>query len=268
MNNMGLIEAIILGITQGVTEWIPISSEGVTVLLGVKFFDGITINELIRLSLYLHLGTFLAAVVYFKKDVVSLIKQLIGYRKADAGTKAALNFYVIATLISGVLGITILKLIEKLEGSLDLTSKAVVIALGVLLLITGLIQLKKKIEGQRSAEQANLMDSVLTGVAQGIAVLPGFSRSGMTISTLVLRGFDDAQSLKMSFILSLPLVLAGNILLNGINFVFTAELFVALLLSFLAGIASIHLLLRFAKRVKFGWFVIFFGVLVIVSAFI
>ena len=71
---MNLIEAIILGITQGLTEWIPISSEGVTVLLGVNFLDGITLTELIRLSLFLHLGTFLAAAVYFKKDILEISK--------------------------------------------------------------------------------------------------------------------------------------------------------------------------------------------------
>ncbi|MCR4260877.1 MAG: undecaprenyl-diphosphate phosphatase [Candidatus Colwellbacteria bacterium] len=265
---MNVIEAIVLGIAQGLTEWIPISSEGVTVLLGVKFFDGITVTELIRLSLYLHLGTFLAAVVYFKKEIVALLKQLFKYPQADATTKAALNFYVIATLISGTLGLTILKLVEKLEGNFDLSSKVMVIALGILLLITGSIQLKRKIEGKREEGQANLMDSVLTGMAQGLSVLPGFSRSGMTVATLLLRGFDDARSLKMSFILSLPIVLAGNILLNAVNFVFTAELFVALALSFLVGMASIHFLLKFAERIKFGYFVIFFGVLVIASALI
>ncbi|KKT87327.1 MAG: hypothetical protein A2119_01865 [Candidatus Colwellbacteria bacterium GWA2_46_10] len=265
---MNLIEAIVLGIAQGITEWIPISSEGITVLLGVKFFDGITVTELIRLSLYLHLGTFLAATIYFKKDVVNLAKQLFRYPKADVQTKATLNFYIVATLISGALGIAILKLIEILEGNLDLPSKVVVIALGVLLLVTGSVQLKKKIEGQRTPGQANLTDSILTGVAQGLSVLPGFSRSGMTVATLLLRGFDDMQSLKMSFILSLPAVLAGNIFLNAVNFVFTAELFVALALSFLVGIASIHFFLSFAKRVKFGYFVIFFGTLVLASAFI
>ncbi len=265
---MNLIEAIILGITQGLTEWIPISSEGVTVLLGVNFLDGITLTELIRLSLFLHLGTFLAAAVYFKKDILELIKQLLKYPKADADTKATLNFYIIATAISGALGLTILKVLEKLEGDFGFTGKAIIIALGILLLITGLVQLKRKIEGQRNVGQSNLTDSILVGVAQGIAVLPGFSRSGMTVATLLLRGFDDVQSLRMSFILSLPVILIGNIFLGAVKFVFTVDLFVAVALSFLVGIAAIHLLIKFAQRIKFGYFVVFFGVLVIISAFI
>lgn len=265
---MDLIRAIVLGISQGITEWIPISSEGVTVLIGVNFFDGITATELIRLSLYLHLGTFLAALIYFKKDISSLAKQLIGYRRADPNTKNKLNFYIGATLVSGLLGVGILKLVEGLEGIVGLTSGVIVIALGILLLVTGTVQLIKKTGGQRSAEAANLTDGVLAGVAQGLSVLPGLSRSGMTISTLLLRDFDDAESLRMSFILSLPIVLAGNILLNAVNFALTGELFVALALAFLAGLASIHLFLRLAKRIKFGWFAIIFGVLVLSSVFI
>lgn len=265
---MNLIEAIILGIAQGVTEWIPISSEGVTVLLGVKFFGGITLTELIKLSLYLHLGTFLAATVYFRKDIVELTKQLVRYPKADAKTKATLNFYVITTIISGVLGVSILKAVELLEGSLDFSSKAIIVGLGIFLIVTGMVQLKNKIEGQRNPGDANLTDSILTGVAQGIAVLPGFSRSGMTVATLLLRGFKDNQSLRMSFILSLPVVLVGNILLGTVKFALTAELFVAVALSFLTGLICIHFLLKFAERIKFGWFVVFFGALVLISAFI
>lgn len=265
---MSLIEAIVLGIAQGITEWIPISSEGVTVFLGVYFFDGITLTELIRLSLYLHLGTFLAALVYFRQDILILLRQLVAYPKVDISTKAVLNFYVLTTLISGVIGFTVLKAVEGLEGNLEFTSQTIVTLLGALLLITGLVQLKKKKDNQRDESQANVVDAILTGIAQGISVLPGFSRSGMTVATLLLRGFDDTKSLQMSFILSLPIVLMGNILLNAINFAFTGELFVAVALSFLIGLASIHFLLRFAKRVRFGYFVLFFGTLVIASTFI
>jgi len=264
---VNLIQSIVLGIAQGITEWIPISSEGVTVYLGVNFFDGISATELIRLSLYLHLGTFLAALFYFRKDVMVLLKQLISYRNADQATKNTLNFYLVATTVSGLLGYGFIRLVEGLEGALDFTSQAIIIALGVLLLITGVVQLGKKNAGDRDVSNATLTDSILAGVAQGLAVLPGLSRSGMTVATFLLRGFGDSQSLKMSFILSLPIVLIGNILLNTASFVFTLELFLALTLAFLIGISTIHALLRFAKKVRFGYFVVVFGVLVLASAF-
>ncbi|MEX2054167.1 MAG: undecaprenyl-diphosphate phosphatase [Candidatus Colwellbacteria bacterium] len=265
---MNLIEAIILGAVQGISEWIPISSEGLTVLLGVYFFDGITATELIRLSLYLHLGTFLAALFYFRKEVGVLIRQLFAYQKSDNKTKATLNFYIVATLVSGGLGYTLIRIVEGLEGFLGPTSKAIVIALGVLLLITGVFQLSRKGGGERSVEDATLVDGILAGIAQGVSVLPGLSRSGMTVATFLLRGFDDAQSLRMSFILSLPIVLGGNIALNTTNFAFTSELLLALLLAFLIGLATIHALIKFAKKVRFGYFVILFSMLVFASVFI
>ena len=265
---MGLLQAIVLGAVQGIFEWIPISSEGLTVLVGVSILDGITVTELIRISLYLHLGTFLAALVYFRNEVWQLIKRALYYRSSDETSRRLVNFYVLTTLVSGGIGLAILKVIENIENSLTLTSKAMILALGVLLLVTGVVQIIRQNQGPRQGGAVDWADALVTGVAQGLSVLPGISRSGFTVSTLLLRGFDDTVSLKLSFIMSLPIVLVGNILLNTVNFAFTAYLFIALLISFLVGLATIHLLLKFARRVRFGWFIVVFSFLVFASAFI
>lgn len=256
-----------MGAAQGISEWIPISSEGLTLLIGVNFIDGITATELIRLALYLHLGTFLAALVYFKDEVWRLIKSAFRYRRIKKAEQRLLNFYATGTLVSGAVGYGLLKTIESIESYLILTSQVMVIALGVLLLITGGVQIIRKYEGPREEGDLQLADGIIVGVAQGLSALPGISRSGFTISTLLLRGFKDTASLKVSFIMSLPIVLVGNIVLNTTNFAFTGELFLALLISFLIGLATIHILLRLAKRIEFGWFVVFFGILVLTSAF-
>lgn len=267
---MNLLEAIILGATQGISEWLPISSEGLTVLLGVNFFDGITATELIRLSLYLHFGTFMAALIYFRRDVLNLLKDVFRYRKLDKGQKNTVNFYIVATLVSGAIGLALLRAIEGVEGLLDIesTGRIIMIALGFLLLVTGIFQLKSSSGGERSASEATLADGLITGIAQGFSVLPGLSRSGLTVSTLLLRNFKDTHSLKLSFILSLPIVFVGNILLNTTSFVLTAELFVALFLSFILGLSTIHVLLKLAERIQFGWFVLIFAALVFVAAFV
>ena len=265
---MGFLEAIVLGITQGIAEWIPISSEGLIVLLGVNFFDGVTATELIRLALYLHMGTFLAALIYFRKDVWRLTKQLFNYKKTNKETKKLLNFYIIATLVSGGVGFLILKAIEELEAWVDLTTKGILITLGILLLATGFVQLRRRGGGERSLIDLKPSDGVIAGIAQGISALPGVSRSGLTISTLLLRRLGETHALKMSFIMSLPVVLAGNILLNTSRFALTLESFVSLLLAFGFGFLTIHFLLKVAERFQFGWFVIFFGVLVLGSIFI
>ena len=135
-----------------------------------------------------------------------------------------------------------------------------------MLLITGILQLKRREDGHRKPEDANLADSIVLGVAQGFSALPGLSRSGLTVASLLLRDFGDKYALQMSFIMSLPVVLAGNILLNTSNFALTIESFISLLFSFIFGIATMHVFIKFAKKVQFGWFVIAFSAIVAVSA--
>ena len=103
---------------------------------------------------------------------------------------------------------------------------------------------------------------------QGIAVIPGLSRSGLTISGLLFRNFDETVALKLSFIMSLPIVLLGNIILNFSDFVFIKEMFFGLMFSFIFGLMTIHLLMEFSRKVKFGFFVIFFGLLTILAGLI
>lgn len=262
------MQAITLGGLQGIFEWLPVSSEAVITLLSLQFIEGITTQESIALALYLHMGTFLAALVYFRKEVGGLLRQTIAYKKADEETKKTINFYVVATLVSGVLGYLIFRGIVGLESWLEPQKVAITIILGMLLLITGVVQLLSRHSGPRSPKDLTATDSVFVGIAQGFAVIPGISRSGFTISALLLRGVDDNHSLKLSFILSLPIVLFGNIFLNTSSFIFTPELFLALVASFVLGLLTIRALLEVANKIKFGWFVLIFGALVIGSVFI
>src|SRR3989339_2261259 len=103
-----MLEQIILGIIQGIAEWLPISSEGLIILVKSNFFSQATLGENIRLALFLHLGTFLAALIYFRKDVFSLFNALFNFKKSEAETKKLFRFLIGATLISGILGLTLL----------------------------------------------------------------------------------------------------------------------------------------------------------------
>jgi len=261
-----MINGLINGFAQGVGEWLPISSEGL-ILFIQEHLGSMSVSEIIRYALFLHLGTFLAALIYFRKDVAILIKDLFGYKNAPAERQSVLNFYVIATIVSGAIGFGILKAIEGVESTFAPATRVVIIALGVLLLITGLLQITKRSGGQRKERDITLRDSILLGFVQGFAAFPGLSRSGLTVSALLLRKFDDDVALKLSFIMSLPIVLAGNILLNLGKFSLNYENIVALITSFVFGIITIHALLKFAKKINFGWFVTVFSILVFVSAF-
>ncbi|MAF20198.1 MAG: UDP-diphosphatase [Parcubacteria group bacterium] len=249
-----MLEAIVLGIIQGVTEWLPVSSEGVLVLVQTRFFGKQDIEQLIRQALFLHLGTFLAAFLYFRKDVFTVFKR-----------KALFNFLLITTIITGILGYALLRLFINLGEQVEFSGKLITLAIGLLLLITAILQIKVNKKGDKKVMDLTKGDSVLLGVVQGLAVLPGLSRSGLTISALLLRKFDNASALKLSFLMSLPVVLGGNIVLNFKYFTFSTELLLGLIFSFIFGLLTISLLLKIARKVNFGWFVLIFGVVMIIS---
>jgi undecaprenyl-diphosphatase len=264
-----VLEQIVLGIIQGITEWLPVSSEGVIVLVVKNFFDsGVNIETVIRQALFLHLGTFLAALIYFRKDVWSLVRTLLNYQAASLEIRKIFKFLIITTLISGFLGFVLVKIFVGLEERLFLSAKLITLIVGLLLLITGGLQIKARGGKYKQANQLKKGDGFLLGLMQGLAVLPGFSRSGLTVSILLLRKFDEAVALRLSFLMSLPIVLGGNIILNFRYFTFSIEMFLGLVFSFVFGLLTIDLLLRLARKINFGYFVLIFGLVVIVSVFI
>ncbi len=252
-----MLEQVVLGIIQGVAEWLPVSSEGVLILAQTHLFKEQGLEQLIKQALFLHLGTFLAALVYFRKDVFKIWEN-----------KKLLNFLLITTIITGVLGYFLLGLLINLEGQVASSGKIITLAIGLLLLITAYLQIRAKKQGNREIRDLSNKDSVLLGLIQGLTVLPGLSRSGLTVSSLLLKKFNSRDALRLSFLMSLPVVLGGNIILNFSHFSFSIEMFLGLIFSFIFGLLTIDLLLKIAKRINFGYFVLIFGFLVITSAFI
>ncbi len=267
-----MIEVFILGIVQGIIEWLPLSSEGATIAVKNIFFpDEQSLNDLIQLSLFLHLGTFFAALIYFKKEVLKLIKNIFQPREKDPENRKILWFLIISTPISGALGFSLLTILKGFEEVLVAGSVYINILIGLMLLITAFLQMRPaRTKQPKGSTEIRLKDSILLGVVQGFAVIPGLSRSGLTVSTLLLRNFNDVLALKLSFLMSLPIVLAGNIVLNMGMFQegITSEIIIALVASFLAGLLTIHLLLKVAKKINFAYFTLGFAILVILGAFI
>ncbi len=260
----------VLGFIQGIAEWIPISSEAMIVLVAKNFFfTTFNLENLIKLALFLHLGTFFSALIYFWKDIVIYLKGILNYKTQTLETKNIIKFLIITTLISGMLGFLILKLLINLTENFEFTGKLITFIIGLLLIITGiLLLLQKKISGIRTAKNLNYFDAIILGLVQGFAVLPGLSRSGLTISALLFRKIDKTLALKLSFLMSLPIVLAGNIILNLEYFAFTLANFIALFTAFIVGLLTIHLLIKFSEKVNFGIFVIVFGLISIITFFI
>ena len=264
-----MLEKIILGIAQGLTEWIPISSEGIIILIKTHYFPaGESLEMMVRQALQLHFGTFLAALVYFRQDVGKLTKALFRFKGQPKETQKLFVFLCISTIISGIIGLLLLKLFSAFTSQSNMQERVITLAVGFFLLGTAFLELRAKKGGYRSIEDIKLSDSLLLGVVQGLACLPGLSRSGLTVSVLLLRKFDKTYALKLSFLMSLPIVLAGNIFLNCSTFDWPLEAFVGIFSAFLFGLATIHLLLKIAENINFGYFVLLFGLLTILSAII
>lgn len=263
------LQYFILGIVQGILEWIPISSSAFVILIMSNFFEITDISFLLHSALFLHLGTFFAALIYFRKDVYELIKTAFNYKKMPDEELVVFNFLVVSTIVTAFIGILVLTLMSFFD-SLELTGKTISFGIGFLLFITGIFQIKKKVKGLRSEKTLNNKDSFWLGIAQGASTIPGLSRSGITISALLLRKFDDTTALKLSFIMGLPVVLFGNLILNYNNLIniFSETAIYGILASFVFGFATISILMKLSRRINFGWFVLIFAILMMASVLI
>ncbi|MFO7872288.1 MAG: undecaprenyl-diphosphate phosphatase [Candidatus Undinarchaeales archaeon] len=239
-------EFLILGIIQGVLEWIPVSSEGFLVMAGTYF----TLENLIPLALYLHLGTLFSASFYFRNDL-----KKITYGKEPE----LLKFLIISTVCTFIVGGPIYLFIQESQFS----GSSILGIVGAGLLLTGWLLGKKK--KHFGASKVNEKDAVLIGLLQGIAVLPGVSRSGITTFGLLSRNYSQESALKISFIMSIPVVLIGNILLHLTGFEFQPGYLIALTASFVIGFLTIKSLIKISKKINFRYFCWFFGVLALIG---
>ncbi len=211
---MNFIQAILMGIVQGLSEFLPISSSAHLVFTSnfYKVFKGIEIvqtsNEEVFFDIMVHLGTLIAVIIFFRKDIMNIIKAMLNALKTKdwSQTEAKLGLYIIAgTILTIILALPINEIAEKLVYSPEIV--------GILLFITGFTLLyseykSKKIEDKKST--VDLKSSVFIGLAQGLAALPGFSRSGWTIATGLFFGLDRVTAARYSFLLSIPIILGAS----------------------------------------------------------
>jgi undecaprenyl-diphosphatase len=253
------LEAIVLGMVQGVLEWLPISSEGINSLIMVNLF-GKTFAEAAVYSIWLHAGTLLAAVIYFREEVLKLLKNLPLYVKSpkkDTDENRLTTFLIVSTALTGIVGLPILLLgVERA----NVSGASATAFIGLLLILTGLLQ---KYSRRHSLKRSvTLEDSALVGSLQAFSVLPGISRSGITMSGLLLRKYEAHDALKLSFLMSIPAVLIAEVGLALLGkIIINAYSLLAVTISFVFGLLTIGILMEIAGRVNFGNFCIFLGLL-------
>jgi undecaprenyl-diphosphatase len=270
---LGYVVAVVLGLLQGVLEWLPVSSEGlVSIVLSAL---GAAADEAVGLSLFLHAGTAVAAAAFYRGRIHEALSGARSWRPRTAFAdrdRADLTFFVVATLVSGVVGVGAFLAIEDLVGAL--TGGAFLALVGALLVGTGLLQYRAGVGGgtrdpDREAEargdggQArspgkatpDAVDAVLVGALQGLAVLPGVSRSGTTASALLLRGHDGPRSLELSFLLSVPAALGAGAVVyletGGVPAIAPGPAAVALAVAAVVGYLTIDGLTRLVGRLPF-----------------
>ena len=264
-----MIESIILGAVQGIAEWLPVSSEAMIVLVKNNFFaDGGSLTEHIRQAIFLHLGTLLAALVYFWPKVRAYIAAFFAYKKQDEDMKAQLKFIMVATGVSGLLGFILIRLVEHYD-SFFAHQSLINIFVALFLCITAVLLYVSENSKKPVRTIARSKDAMITGLFQGCAAIPGISRSGSTIAGMGLLGFEKVWALEMSFILSIPLVFFANIILNYQELLNPSPYsLVSVLSAFIFGYLTIAGLLKVVERIRFSYFVGAFALLlVVVSVF-
>jgi len=258
-----MFESFILGAVQGVAEWLPISSEAMIILAKNNFFfDGAGVGEHIREAIFLHLGTLLAAVIYFWPKIKVLIRSLFNYRYESTTSKKYLQFIIVASAVSGLVGMGLIWVVEHYE-SFFANQRSLNFFVAAFLLITALLLFLSERTKKVAKTDPTTKDSLVTGIFQGFAAIPGISRSGSTIASMGLLGFDKVWALETSFILSIPLVLGANIVLNSGEFLaFNVTHLVAILSSCVFGYLTIAALLNIVKKIRFSYFVAVFSLII------
>jgi len=256
---MNLIQAILLGIVQGATEFLPISSSGHLVLfqkiLGVA-------EPTLTFDIVVHLGTLVAVFAVFWKDILSLLRRPF---------QRMTLLLIAGTIPTGIIGIVFKDFFEELFASGR--------TLGIEFLITGsvLFFAENLSRGYKDAEETSLLDAAFVGLMQGAAILPAVSRSGLTISGALFRNMDRDFAARFSFLLSIPAILGAavfdmkDVLETGLENLDSVSLGAGFIFAAIFGYISIKYMIGMLRKGKmrvFSYYVFILGTLVLIDQYL
>lgn len=262
---MHILQAIIMGIVQGLSEFLPISSSAHLVITSnlYKVLKGIEIaqesSQEIFLDIMLHLGTLIAVLIFFRKDILEIIKAFINAIKTkDFSTyNAKLALYILlGTIITIVIAFPLQNVAETLVFSPT--------NVGILLILTGIFLFSTEAFSKKIAEKSDNIDlktSIIMAIFQGIAALPGFSRSGLTIASGLLCKKDRISAAKYSFLLSIPIILGASMVypfikidINEFNQYNWSAIIIGTIVSGITGYLCIKYFLKFVGKYSLAFF--------------
>lgn len=251
---MGLLEAIILGIIQGLTEFLPVSSSG-HIELG-KVILGVEMKDPLLFSIVVHGATALSTIVIFRKDIASIFADLFKFQWNE-GTRFA-SMIVLSMIPVGLVGVLF-------EDQIEAFFDGQILLVGCTLLLTGtLLYLTTKAAEQQ--KKVTHKSAFIIGLSQAIAILPGISRSGSTIATALLLGINKEKAARFSFLMVLPPIMGALLIkmkkymggdptdLAGSDDVSTLILAVGFVAAFLSGLAACKWMIKIVKQSKLQYF--------------
>lgn len=266
---MTIIQAVILGIVQGITEFFPISSSGHLIAIRYLFnFDSVmSSKEWFSFDIALHFGTLMAIAIFFFWDFIAMFRDGFKFKKngkysfANLPTTGKLLWYVILACIpAGIVGV----LFDDVIAQYVREPWVIAITMSIMGIVLWFADSKSKAESK--LENITLKQALLIGVGQMFAIIPGFSRSGTTMSVARMTKLDKESSAKFSFLLGAPIMLGAAVLgLKDLTAeMITAPFIIGVLVSFVVGLVAIKVLINIVKKSGFGVFAIYRFILSII----
>ncbi len=250
---MDLFQAAILGIIQGIFEWIPVSSQAMVTLAG-KYFFGFEYSNALSYAIWLHIGTLISAVVYFRTELIEIVKSVFDKKNK----KELLIFLIITTFFSGIVALPLLYFAFNFE----IQDWIFTTFIGIFLIMISFMQ---KIKKEGTEQRLTNKNALLLGVFQGFSALPGISRSGITVAVLLFRKYNLETAFKLSFLASIPIVFLAQIALPIIkeDFIIDFPMVFGAAVSAIVGFFAIGILMEFAKKVNFSKATLILGCIIL-----
>lgn len=247
-----LIRSIVLGIIQGLTEFLPVSSSGHLEIAKYFLGDDSLAEESLLMTVTLHAATALSTILVFRKEVWEILKGLFQFKYND---ETAFSLKIILSMIPAVfVGLMYEDLIEQLFSRQMLL-------VGFMLIITGVLLIFAD-RAKQTDREVSYKDAIIVGIAQAIAILPGISRSGATISTSVLLGIDRERAARFSFLMVVPLIM-GKVAKDSLDGAFVdptvnvGALVVGFVAAFLTGILACVWMIKLVRKSNLTYFSVY-----------